>query len=508
MRTPRRGEFLLRILRKILKMFRSIGTCLVFLCYTIKLFALEGVVSHTVFYLPDPSHANKLTPSAEVYWQINPHSVHYTTTPEKTIVARIMTDVTFTSEKGGIKEDRFILQTVPSADINELMTHNIIDLRRYFVTPGFTRMKIRFTDMADTAHPLVFTDTFTVPSVTGGPFYSDLQLLDTTIESPDQTVFKKNGRQQVPACINFLDESRGILHYYAELYQAGTVSTANYPLVQKVFVSKNENDPPVEELIRKDTVIPRQVNFVSGDYHLNVTLENNARITIASATLFFQRLNIHPVRTDTLKKVTVMADTGMEHVNVLNLEKTFLSKYNIPQTHAMLKMLLPVADPVGVQAINGFLKKPNDLYIRYFIYNYFLNINKNDPAKAWKEYADKIKEVNKMFSEHGTPGYETERGFIYLRYGAPTEMINVENETGTLPYEIWQYNTLTQLNHKAIANAVFLFYKPDQDMGAFRLLHSSVAGEVQNQAWRSYLYVNSQGGNNTNSRAEQYIGNK
>ena len=112
-------------------------------------------------------------------------------------------------------------------------------------------------------------------------------------------------------------------------------------------------------------------------------------------------------------------------------------------------------------------------------------------------------EVNKLFSSTGTPGYQSERGFIYLRYGQPSDVITVENEQGSLPYEIWQYNTLERTNHRSMANAVFLFYRPNQMTSEFKLLTSNVTEEVQNAGWRSFLYVN--GGTNSSARAEQYM---
>ena len=196
-------------------------------------------------------------------------------------------------------------------------------------------------------------------------------------------------------------------------------------------------------------------------------------------------------------------------MTVLNLNETFIAKYNLAQIRAILKMLIPLSDAMSVQTIDGFLKKPDELYMRYYIYNHFAAINKNDPDKAWKEFSEKIKEINKRFSEHGIAGYETDRGFTFLRYGEPTEIVTVANEKGSLPYEIWQYNTLTQLNHKEIPDAIFLFYKSGQmAMSPYKMLHSNVSGEIVNPSWRTYLYQSIEGGNDGNSRAEQYIGNK
>ena len=198
----------------------------------------------------------------------------------------------------------------------------------------------------------------------------------------------------------------------------------------------------------------------------------------------------------------------MESVNVLVLNKTFVAKYTLDEVKAILRMLMPFADNNNRQIIMGFLKSPDDLYMRYFIYNYFSNINKKDPSKAWKEFSEKIIDVNKKYSGNGTPGYETDRGLIYLRYGAPSDVITVENESGSLPYEIWQYANLTQLNRKEITDAIFLFYKPNQMTSDFKLLHSTVLGEAQNISWRSYIYLSSGASSGSNSRAEQYLGNR
>lgn len=498
-------------------MIRRLALCISVLLCAMQASALTALVGHSIFYVPDGTQPDKLVPSVETYWQIEPSSLHYTTTSDKTIIARIKTDIWFLSEAGIVKEDHFILQTPPRQNVSDLMSHSIIDLRQYSIVPGLITMKLLFTDLADTTQKFSFTDTFTVRDQSTKPFYSDIQLLDTTLESPAQTAFNKNGHQQVPTCVNFLDDSRNLLHYYAELYQANTIATTAYPVVQKIFISRKELEGSLPNLQKTDTITPQSKHTLQGDfpiwrlpsgnYYLNTTLENNQHVIIASRSLFFQRLNTHPIPKDTARKIAT-SDTGMENITVLNLQKTFVAKYSIPQTHAILKMILPVSDPMAAQTINMFLRKPDDMYIRYFIYNYFLGINSKDPAKAWKEYSEKIKEVNKLFSERGAPGYETERGQVYLRYGKPTDIITVENENGALPYEVWQYNVLTQMNNKALSDAVFLFYKTNQSISGYRLLHSSVGGEVINPSWRTYLYTNEQGGTNINSRAEQYIGSK
>ncbi len=475
--------------------------------------AIEAIVSHTIFY--NKGNANAYNPHIEVYWQVNPVKLHYSTTPEKTIVARIRTDIFFSNRDGVFKEDHFILQTVPRTTIADLAKNNIIELRKYNLPSGLIRMKFVLTDLADSLKPQVNVDSFTISPPANSAFFSGLQLLDTTIESAAETEFMKNGHQQIPACTNFLDDTKSTLHYYAELYGTTNISKATYPLIQKVFITKKEHEGFYGNFIKTDTITAKDASPISGsfniaslpsgNYYLRVTLGNSTRNVLTSESLFFQRLNKHPYEEpDTVtKKAAPVSDTGMESVNLLDLNKTFVAKYKLYEVTAILKMLLPVSDPLGTQNINNFLKNPDDLYMRYYVYNHFLQINKDDPEQAWKDYSAKVITVNKLFGGHGNRGYETDRGFIYLRYGAPTDIITVENEPGAMPYEIWQYNTLTQTNHKEIPDALFLFYKQLMTSD-FRLIHSTVDGETQNPSWRDYIFTG--GGDHSNSRAEQNIG--
>ena len=326
-------------------------------------------------------------------------------------------------------------------------------------------------------------------------------------------------------CADFLGDSKRWLHYYGELNNLRSVSAELYPLVHRVRLAKKKNEAFLAEPAFSDTLLTARVpnilgtfpvsKLTSGNYFVVMSLEDRTGRTLCSKSHFFQRMNLHPEVSEVPKKAIkeMLADTAMEKITVLDLDKTFLAKYNLAQIKAMLKMLLPLSDPMQTSTITNFIKNPDEMYMRYYLHNYFQSVNAKDPGKAWKEYSEKVMTVNKKYSAQGTAGYETERGFIYLRYGAPTDIVTVTSETGALPYEIWQYNTLTQFsNKKELANALFLFYKPGQMIGDYRLLHSTVPGEVMNSAWRNYLFAtlnaSSSAGVNLNSRAEQYFGNR
>lgn len=503
---------------KKIRMFRRLFAILLMLLPGIYAMAIEGSFSHGIYYLPDPIHKDKINPYIEISWQLNPKKIHYNTNADKKIVGRVKTDVTITDDTGHVlKDDSYIFETMPVADANDLAYLNILELKRYFVKAGKFRLTIKLKDLNDSTNVAVYTDTFTVAGASKEAFYSDIEFIDTVYVSDVRTPFRKRGKQYIPLCEHFFDTYRDKLNYYAEIYNMDKVAAVDFPLYHTAFISKKPMQSPMAGYQVIDTIQSNETTFKdgsfdisdlrSGNYYLNLSLGNKLHNTIASKTIFFQRANTNPPK-PVAKAQEARIDSAMETINVLDLNKTFLKKYDLGQVKAILKMLLPVSDPSATRSIDGFMREPNDMYMRYFIYNYFKGINPANPDKAWKEYSDQVRDVNKLYTKGSTAGYETARGFMYLRYGAPSEVITTVNERGALPYEIWQYNQLKDMTGKTVANALILFYKSNINDLDYRVLHTTIAGEVHNAGWRNFLYYNSDGGQNANSRAEQYIGSR
>jgi len=505
-------------------MYRLLVICAIYILVPVVAQAIDATVTRSVSFA-SANNGLIYRPYLEVSWQVNPRSVHFSKMPDGKISGRIRTDIVVKDDKGIVNEEHFISQTSPRATPEELETLTIIDTRRLRIAEGKLRLVFQLTDVNDSSAHFDYTDSFEVVMPPGAPYYSDVQLLDTFFKLDSKTPFERNGRQHIPMCADFLGDNKRNLHYYAELNNLRSVPADLYPLVHRVRLAKKKNEAFLADPAVADTLLNEHVPLIlgtfpvgkltSGNYYIVLTLEDRTGRVLCAQSRFFQRMNLHPDVSETPKKAIkeVLADTAMEKITVLDLDKTFLSKYNLAQIKAMLKMLLPQSDPMQTSTINNFLKNPDEMYMRYYLHNYFQAINSKDPGKAWKEYSEKVMTVNKKFSAQGTAGYETERGFIYLRYGPPTDIVTVTSETGALPYEIWQYNTLTQFsNKKELANALFLFYKPGQMIGDYRLLHSTVPGEMVNSAWRMYLFAtnsaSTSAGVNMNSRAEQYFGNR
>jgi GWxTD domain-containing protein len=65
-----------------------------------------------------------------------------------------------------------------------------------------------------------------------------------------------------------------------------------------------------------------------------------------------------------------------------------------------------------------------------------------DPTELMEEYYRRVEYSNEKFSTN-RPGWENDRGRIYIRYGEPTDVERHPFESGSRPYEIWFYSQLS-----------------------------------------------------------------
>lgn len=478
-------------------MRRRLGLGLLVLLFNLQAYALEAVVNYNVFFMPS---ANSLKPYIELYWQLSPSTLHF----DAGFTAKIKTDVILSNASGIVSEDHYIMQTADAGSVKEALSRNIFEFKKFIVPEGIIKLQVRLADVADTNHVYVFHDSVRISIPAGKPAFSGIQLLDTAYTYTQKNILLKNGRIQLPLCANFIDDGRNTLFYYTELYNTKELNIDDTPFVQTIFISKKPYDAVQLKLLQSDTISQTLLypafgkmnisELSSGNYYLNAILEDKNHKKQAMANLFFQRVNTKP-------ESTTRSDTGFEKIAVFDLGETFVNKYTLAQLKAILKMLKPVSKPIESETIDNFLKQPDELYMRYFIYNFWKERNDKNPKAAWDSYTDVVKDVNRMFKGSGVPGYETERGITYLKYGKPNETISVENEQGAEPYEIWIYNTLPKQSN----GGMILFYKPSFMMGEYQILHSTIRGETRNTNWRNQLYKAGKESTSMNSKAEQYF---
>jgi len=112
---------------------------------------------------------------------------------------------------------------------------------------------------------------------------------------------------------------------------------------------------------------------------------------------------------------------------------------------------------------------------------------KRDPStgtprnEAQEDYYSRIGEANRRFREGGTadiPGWRTDRGRIFIKYGPAQETLQRPQAGNTLPYEVWKYT------RGRLVKFVFL----DQtQFGNYALIWTDDRREPSRPNWQSLL---------------------
>ena len=75
-----------------------------------------------------------------------------------------------------------------------------------------------------------------------------------------------------------------------------------------------------------------------------------------------------------------------------------------------------------------------------YLYSYWALYNPNNAKAAYDAYMDVARAVDKTYDSGFGYGFESDRGFVFMKYGKPSDVTQVEDETDAPPYEIWSYN--------------------------------------------------------------------
>jgi GWxTD domain-containing protein len=91
--------------------------------------------------------------------------------------------------------------------------------------------------------------------------------------------------------------------------------------------------------------------------------------------------------------------------------------------------------------------------------------------------------ANRMYGEKGraaVPGWKTDRGRIYVRNGAPDDMLQRPQAGRSPPYEVWRFRTGK--------DRYYIFIDRANGLGNFQLVYSNDIKEPGQPNWQELLY--------------------
>ncbi len=375
-----------------------------------------------------------------------------------------------------IDHDKYIIeQTI----IKDSILENILDLQRFSLNNGRYTIEIEIKDLYGDHPAQNYQENFEINFPENEICVSDIELLDYFWRTDEINETTKSGYSLIPLVTDYLGPEFNKLAYYFEIYNADKEfgNEESFVLLQSIKIKETGNIAGQFNKVKKvkaNTILPlintfNIDNLPTGNYELVIQIRDKLNALIIEKKLDFQRTNLN-------------ANMNLDFLSSVSISNSFCSFLPSDSLTEFIECLSPIASPNELIIIDKKLNKMSDSIKRQFFYSFWHQQNNIEPGKAWEDYKIQVKRINQLFSTTVRKGYQTDRGRIYLKYGAPNNIIDRPNEPSAYPYQIWHYYKLGKFNNKR-----FIFYMPDLVTNEYTILHSDVPGEFFNSKWENVL---------------------
>jgi GWxTD domain-containing protein len=375
-------------------------------------------------------------------------------------------------------------KSVVSTPLTKTPTNFFVIKRTGIAKPGEYDMQIFIKDLKNTSNTLNRNEKINIRSNIAG--ISEPLLLANKQFSNTGGDLEKNGFILEALPYNFYSKDKSQLHAYLELYDLNTVFDKSY-IVSYMIVELSDKNATKPLIIQHknmiaDTYSPILLKLAidqlpSGNYKFICSVRGRDLKEYYNSSIEFQRSNPY------LNLEEQVELTNEDRSKFLDQE--FVGKLSDEELHFSILSIAPLVDKSDGDIINATLSNPDKKARQLYLFNYWVNKQPINPELAYNAFMEVARAVDQTFRSGFRKGIETDRGYIYLKYGQPNDVIKEYNEPDAFPYEIWSYNGLKV---KGQTNVKFLFYNPSKASQDFLLLHSTCYGETQNPRWEIELY--------------------
>jgi len=354
------------------------------------------------------------------------------------------------------------------------------DIQNLQLPNGEYLLQFSVQDINATAQPAYYTDVAVLDYPQDEVSISDISLYKNVSREPQGDLFDKYGLSLIPLFYGYVPETIFSLPFSCEIYNTDQFAD-NELLTIKSYITCFENNImpyPEAQYITQVKAKPVVVTFgeigifklPSGNYNLIVDVLSKDSVLLATNSYFFQRSN---------PTITL----NLEDFSLVDVHNTFVDQIkDTAQLLEYVRFLYPISTPLEREFYSVRMKVIPMESLQKFFYAFWLKRDPLNPEKAWTNYLEKVKLVNKEFGCKLKQGYRTDRGRVYLQYGEPTSIYESPFDSHSYPYEIWHYYYCVDQG-----NVKFVFWNRDLVSNDYDLLHSDKRGEMQDPFWKIKL---------------------
>ena len=355
-----------------------------------------------------------------------------------------------------------------------------INQQRFSLTNGEYQMEICVTDMnsGDVLPPTTVTVEVNYPDNT--PAISDILLFDSYTKAVKPNDCTKSGFDFLPRVYPFYGANEDKLHFYAEIYNSDKLYEEGKFLIN-YYIETVESSNRMQNYsfnkrfdVKKVDVLLTSIDIKdlpSGNYYLVVEMHDRSNALICSKSWFFQRSNPN-----------VAFD--MEDLAGVSIANTFVGNITeIDTLRKYIRYLDPICSEMERDYSANLVKTDDMKTMQQFLFNFWSKRSPMNPKQSFEDYLAAVRRVNMSFGTTAFPGYRSDRGYVFLKYGQPDKIMEVPDEPAARPYEIWHYYQVANQRDKK-----FVFMAPDRSSNDYQLIHSNMVGEINNPRWPMEIY--------------------
>ena len=388
---------------------------------------------------------------------------------------------TIIKHEGAVAAYSKIALNSPVVSDTAVLDGAFIDQQRFSLPNGEYEMEISVKDV-NNPKGLAASEksTVVVDFPKNAPSVSDILLYDSYTKAVKPSACTKSGLDFVPRIIGFYGAKDNKLNFYAELYNSNNLYAEGKYLVN-YFIESCESTSKMSGFsfskrydVAEANVLMTSIDISelpTGNYYLVVEMRDRSNTLVASNSARFQKSNPG-------------VGYDIADLNSVYIGNTFASAItNIDTLSQYIKYLDPVCSEAERNYIPTMLREGNLKTMQQFLYNFWSERTPMNPAEGWNDYLAAVKSVNASYTTTSFPGYRSDRGYVFLKYGAPDRIMESPNEPGAYPYEIWHYYEVANQRNKR-----FVFMTKDFVTNDYHLIHSDVIGEINNPRWQLEIY--------------------
>lgn len=353
------------------------------------------------------------------------------------------------------------------------------DVFGFFLKPDIYRVYLSASDFTDSS--LKDSSSFLMdlkPIPTGDVALSDVQLSSSIIpmERDSTNRFYKNSYEVKPNPTRLYGAHQPVLFYYLEAYNLKSKSSDTYltkAVVTNAVGKEVVNHEKTKRRINNSNVEVGMIKVNSlrtGTYTFTYSVIDTTDNSSVSSSERFNVFN------PSLPMDTLVSPSAM---NIDATEYATMSESEIDKEVEQIKYISTKSESDHFKQLKGIDPK------RRALYEFWAKRDEDivTPQNERKiEHAKRVAYANSQYKTGFREGWKTDRGRVYIIYGAPDEIERHANETDVKPYEVWFYNS--------IQGGVHFIFGDRTGFSDYILLHSTHRNELRDDNWRQQIQAN------------------